>query len=74
MRLGAGSSQHLRPLVRPNQRRRYGRVAYPLMMRGDLLRTPMVGDRPGEHYAADQRTLLFHVTHEIGAALFPLRA
>jgi hypothetical protein len=34
----------------------------------------MVGDRPGEHYAADQRTLLFHVTHEIGAALFPLRA
>jgi len=48
--------------------------AYPLMLRGELLGALVVGERPGEHYAADERTLLFHVAHEIGAALFALRA
>ena len=48
--------------------------AYPLMLRGDLLGALVVGERPGEHYAADERALLFHVAHEIGAALFALRA
>ena len=47
--------------------------AYPLMLRGDLLGALVVGERPGEHYAADERALLFHVAHEIGAALFALR-
>jgi hypothetical protein len=48
--------------------------AYPLMLRADLLGALVVGDRPGEHYAADERALLFHIAHEIGAALFALRA
>ena len=48
--------------------------AYPLMLRGDLLGALVVGERPGEHYATDERALLFHVAHEIGAALFALRA
>ena len=34
----------------------------------------MVGQRPGEHFAAEERELLFHVAHEVGAALFALRA
>jgi hypothetical protein len=48
--------------------------AFPLMLRGNLLGALVVGERPGERYAADERALLFHVAHEIGAALFALRA
>ena len=48
--------------------------AFPLMLRGALLGALVVGQRPGEHYAADERELLFHVAHEVGAALFALRA
>ncbi|MDE1899391.1 MAG: hypothetical protein KGI40_00970 [Xanthomonadaceae bacterium] len=48
--------------------------AFPLMLRGSLLGALIVGQRPGEHYAADERELLFHVAHEVGAALFALRA
>ncbi len=48
--------------------------AFPLMLRGTLLGALVVGQRPGEHYAADERELLFHVAHEVGAALFALRA
>ena len=48
--------------------------AFPLMVRGSLLGALVVGQRPGEHYAADERELLFHVAHEVGAALFALRA
>ncbi len=48
--------------------------AFPLMVRGNLLGALVVGERPGEHYAADERELLFHVAHEIGMALFALRA
>ena len=48
--------------------------AFPLMLRGTLLGALIVGQRPGEHYAADERGLLFHVAHEVGAALFALRA
>ena len=48
--------------------------AFPLMLRGTLLGALIVGQRPGEHYAADERELLFHVAHEVGAALFALRA
>ena len=46
--------------------------AFPLMLRGTLLGALVVGQRPGEHYAADERELLFHVAHEVGAALFAL--
>lgn len=48
--------------------------AFPLMLRGNLLGALVVGERPGEHYAADERALLFHVAHEMGMALFALRA
>lgn len=48
--------------------------AFPLMVRGSLLGALIVGQRDGEHYAADERELLFHVAHEVGAALFALRA
>ena len=51
----------------------YG-YAFPLMVRGSLLGALVVGQRPGEHYAADERELLLHVAHEVGAALFALRA
>lgn len=44
------------------------------MVRGSLLGALVVGQRPGEHYVADERELLFHVAHEVGAALFALRA
>ena len=48
--------------------------AFPLMLRGNLLGALVVGERAGERYAADERALLFHVAHEIGMALFALRA
>ncbi|MBW8074107.1 GAF domain-containing protein [Metallibacterium scheffleri] len=48
--------------------------AFPLMVRGSLLGALVVDQRPGEHFAADERELLFHVAHEVGMALFALRA
>ena len=48
--------------------------AFPLMLRGNLLGALVVAERPSEHYAADERALLFHVAHEVGMALFALRA
>lgn len=48
--------------------------AFPLMLRGKLFGALVVGERPGERYAADERALLFHVAHEMGMALFALRA
>ena len=48
--------------------------AFPLIVRGNLLGALVVGQRPGEHFAAEERELLFHVAHEVGAALFALRA
>ena len=48
--------------------------AFPLRVRGHLLGVLIVGPRPGEHSVAEERELLAHVAHEIGAALFALRA
>ncbi len=48
--------------------------AFPLMVRGSLLGALVLDERSGEHYAADERELLFHVAHEVGMALFALRA
>lgn len=48
--------------------------AFPLRVRGSLLGVLAVGPRPGEHYAAEERELMAHVAHEVGAALFALRA
>jgi K+-sensing histidine kinase KdpD len=57
----------------PSQLGRDGH-AFPLRVRGSLLGVLVVGPRPGEHYAAEERELLAHVAHEVGAALFALRA
>ncbi|MGH8316471.1 MAG: GAF domain-containing protein [Steroidobacteraceae bacterium] len=48
--------------------------AFPMRVRGRLLGLLVVGPRPGEHSVADERELLAHVAHEVGAALFALRA
>jgi hypothetical protein len=48
--------------------------AFPMRVRGRLLGLLVVGPRPGEHSIADERELLAHVAHEVGAALFALRA
>lgn len=57
----------------PSQLGRDGH-AFPLRVRGSLLGVLLVGPRPDEHYAAEERELLGHVAHEVGAALFALRA
>ena len=48
--------------------------AFPLMMRGNLFGVLVLSERPGERYSADERELLFSVAHEVGMALFALRA
>lgn len=48
--------------------------AFPMRARGHLLGVLVVGPRPGEHSVAEERELLAHVAHEVGAALFALRA
>lgn len=47
---------------------------FPLQARGRLLGFLVVGPRSDEHYVADERELFAHVAHEVGAALFALRA
>lgn len=48
--------------------------AFPLRLRDHLLGALVVGPRPGEHYAADERELIGHVAQSAGASLFALRA
>lgn len=48
--------------------------AFPLRARAHLLGVLVVGPRPGEHYAAEERELMAHVAHAVGASLFALRA
>ncbi|HET9107018.1 MAG TPA: GAF domain-containing protein [Steroidobacteraceae bacterium] len=48
--------------------------AFPLRARGHLLGALVVGPRPGEHYAIEERELIAHVAHAVGASLFALRA
>jgi hypothetical protein len=57
----------------PSEIGREGYV-FPLRVRGQLLGVLVVGPRPGEHTVAEERELLAHVAHEVGAALFALRA
>jgi hypothetical protein len=47
---------------------------FPLQVRGHLLGVLVVGPRPGEHYSGEERELFAHVAHEVGAALFAIRA
>ena len=46
----------------------------PMIVRGELLGAVVLGNRPGEHYPPDERELLRHVIHEVGAAMDALRA
>jgi hypothetical protein len=48
--------------------------AFPLRTRGHLLGVLLVGPRPDEHYAAEERELMAHVAHAVSASLFALRA
>jgi GAF domain-containing protein len=48
--------------------------AFPLRTRDHLLGVLVVGPRPGEHYAAEERELMAHVAQAVGASLFALRA
>lgn len=44
------------------------------MVRGSLISALAVGERPRERFAADERERLFGLAHEVGMALFALRA
>lgn len=48
--------------------------AFPLQVRGQLLGLLVIGSRPDEHYSSEERELFGRVSHEVGAALFALRA
>ena len=48
--------------------------AFPLRARNHLLGVVVIGPRPGEHYAAEERELVAHVVRAVGASLFALRA
>ncbi len=53
-----------------------GREGYvfPLRVRDQLLGILVVGPRPDEHYATEERELMAHVAHAVGASLFALQA
>jgi len=48
--------------------------AFPMTVRGDLLGFVVLAHRPSERYTKEERSLLAHVTHEAGIALFAARA
>ena len=48
--------------------------AFPLRARGYLLGVLVVGPRPGEHYATEERELIAHVAHAVGASWVALQA
>ena len=48
--------------------------AFALQVRGQLLGLLAIGPRPGEHYSGEEHDLFGHVAHEVGAALFAIRA
>jgi hypothetical protein len=48
--------------------------AFPMMVRGHLLGFVVIAHRPFEHYSKEERTLLAHMFHEVGIALFAARA
>lgn len=47
---------------------------FPLRARDHLLGILVVGPRPDEHYAAEERELMTHAAHAVGASLFALQA
>ena len=57
----------------PNDLGRKGNV-FPLRLRDHLLGVLVIGQSPGEHYAAKERELIAHVAQAVGASLFALKA
>ncbi|MDN5865079.1 MAG: GAF domain-containing protein [Gammaproteobacteria bacterium] len=49
-------------------------LALPMMVRGALLGTVVIVNRPGERYPADEQELLESLVHEVGSALHALHA
>ncbi len=45
---------------------------FPMLAHGELRGVLVVANRPGEHYAQDERRLLAHVAKELGLALYAL--
>ena len=48
--------------------------AFPMTVRGNLLGFVVLAHRPSERYTKEERSLLEHVVHEAGIALFAARA
>ncbi|MHB8404222.1 MAG: GAF domain-containing protein [Gammaproteobacteria bacterium] len=46
---------------------------FPMTALNELQGVLVCANRPGEHYAADERKLLSHVAHQVGLALYGLR-
>ncbi|MGA9854330.1 MAG: GAF domain-containing protein [Gammaproteobacteria bacterium] len=46
---------------------------FPMSALGELQGVLVCANRPGEHYAADERKLLTYVAHQMGMALYALR-
>lgn len=46
---------------------------FPMAALGELQGVLVCANRPGEHYAADERKLLIYVAHQMGLALYALR-
>ncbi|MHB8425864.1 MAG: GAF domain-containing protein [Gammaproteobacteria bacterium] len=46
---------------------------FPMTAFGELQGVLVCANRPGEHYAADERKLLTYVAHQMGVALYALR-
>lgn len=49
-------------------------LALPMLIRGELLGTIVIANRPGENFAADELELLEHLVHEVGSAMHALHA
>ncbi|MDE2345932.1 MAG: hypothetical protein KGL13_05640 [Gammaproteobacteria bacterium] len=46
---------------------------FPMAAHGEMPNVLVCANRPGEHYAADERQMLLHLAHEMGMALYALR-
>lgn len=49
-------------------------LALPMLGRGELLGFIVIANRPGEAFPHDERELLGHLAHQVGAAMLALRA
>ena len=49
-------------------------IVLPMLVRGELLGFVVIANRPGEDFPYDERALLGHLVHQVGAAMLALRA